>query len=153
MLQHLQSHIFAKTVKPIPQAKASRTIDWKVGMNKAEQKAVFSVDGKKPTVIKFEWKGKHDVFQFANAAAFASCDFSKSTILSELSPYTFKTSSLGTYWFGCRVAGHCKAGQKLAVVIAGASSPDQSCLYICLRDCANSRCSSIVVSCAPSLLL
>ena len=108
-------------VKPIVQAKASMTIDWKVEMSKAEQKAVISPDGKKPTVVRFQWSDKHNVYQFANAGAFAACDFSKATLLSELSPYTFKVASLGTYWFGCQVPGHCSAGQKLALVVAGAS--------------------------------
>ena len=77
------------------------------------------------------WSGNHNVYQVAKdkihytgLSGRAQCDFaarsrpgSQSTInLGETSPVTFTMGDKSVY-FGCQVAGHCAAGQHLAVTL------------------------------------
>ena len=97
-------------------------IDWKVGMSAAEQS--ISVKANQP--FTFKWTGSHNVYKFPDEAAYKSCDFSGATFVSDEAlssrtgkPFTMKLGGPGTYYFGCKVASHCKGGQKVAVTIAG----------------------------------
>ena len=83
-------------------------------MSAAEQ----SVTVKAGEAFTFKWTGSHDVYQFPTEAAYKSCDFSRAKLVSAR-PFTMTLSGSGTVYFGCKVAGHCRAGQKVAVTIAG----------------------------------
>ena len=89
-------------------------IDWKVGMSAAEQ----SISVKAGEAFTFKWTGSHNVYQFLSEAAYKACDFSGAKFVSDRS-FTMKLGGSGTVYFGCKVGSHCRAGQKVAVTIAG----------------------------------
>ena len=99
---------------------AARNIHWRLGMSAAEQEETVEVN----TDVVFTWMGDHNVYKFPNKADFDDCDFTKATLLANntQSPYTFKASSPGVFYFGCRVENgvHCKyVQQKLALIVNG----------------------------------
>ena len=90
-------------------------------MSKSEQSVALKTDGKKPAALAFKWNGYHNVFKFKDRTAFLKCDFSGATNLGAKSPVKFSTTKAGTYFFGCKVTGHCKFGnQRLFVKVTGA---------------------------------
>ena len=96
-------------------AQAAKIIDWKLGMSAEEQAQNVKVN----TAVVFKWNGAHNVYIFPSKAAFDSCNFDKATKLGTTSPYTYKASSPGVFYFGCEVGSHCKDKQKLALTVAG----------------------------------
>ena len=89
-------------------------IDWKVGMSAAEQ----SISVKSGEPFTFKWTGSHNVYRFPSEAAYKACDFSKATFVADRS-FTMTLKGSGTVYFGCKVGSHCRAGQKVAITIAG----------------------------------
>ena len=83
-------------------------------MSAAEQ----SVTVKSGESVTFKWSGTHDVYRFPSEAAYKSCDFSSATFVSS-SSFTLTLRGAGTFYFACKVASHCKFGQKVAITLAG----------------------------------
>ena len=85
-------------------------------MTKAEQTQTV-VEG---TNVIFKWSGSHDVWLLPNKAAYDACDFSQGKELASTSvtEYTYETLAAGTFYFSCKVEGHCKFAQmKLALTV------------------------------------
>merc|ERR1712032_966675 len=95
---------------------ASKDIVWKLSMSAAEQKATAVVGDS----IVFKWDGSHDVYTLPNQKAFDDCDFTAATKLGEATGIEYKAKAAGTVFFGCKVAGHCTGGQKLALTVTAA---------------------------------
>ena len=94
-----------------------KIIDWKVDMTDAETKQGVSLDGD----VVFKWSGYSNVYQLPDKEAFDDCDFSKSTKLASYdeSPYTYKASSAGIFYFTCGAVNRCALqNQKLALTVA-----------------------------------
>ena len=94
-------------------------------MSKAEQTQTVAAG----TDVIFKWWGeKHDVWLLPNKAAYDACDFSRAKYLpptyeKSVNQYTYKTLAAGTFYFGCKVNGHCKFAQmKLALTVTGSST-------------------------------
>ena len=102
-------------------------------MSETEQNVVVKSDGKTPTEVVFEWKGLHNVYQLPSKAALDKCDFSEAKELSSTSPYTFKASSVGTYYFSCEIGAHCQFGQKLQLKVTGVCLCVCVCVCVCMR--------------------
>merc|ERR1712048_1004262 len=71
--------------------------------------------------VLFSWTGSHNVYEFTDADAFDKCDFSKgkATSLSDSAPFELVIGASATVrYFGCAVAGHCRNGQKLKLVVS-----------------------------------
>ena len=83
-------------------------------MSAAEQ----SISVKSDEPFTFKWTGSHNVYKFPSEAAYKACDFSRATFVADRS-FTMTLKGSGTVYFGCKVTGHCRAGQKVAVTIAG----------------------------------
>ena len=81
------------------------------------------------TDVVFKWLGYHNVYMFPNKADFEKCDFANSEELAsnDQNPFTFKATSPGTFYFGCKVGNgwHCRQPQKLALKVTGK-------LYACI---------------------
>merc|ERR1712032_973853 len=61
-------------------------------------------------------------------AAFDKCDFAGAKNLGAKSPVKFSTTKAGTYFFGCKVTGHCKFGnQRLFVKVTGSKGGKPTC--------------------------
>ena len=76
------------------------------------------------TNVVFKWSGQHNVFLMPNKAAYDTCNFDQATELASTSvqEYTYKSSAAGTFYFGCKVTGHCKfTTQKLALIVTPAA--------------------------------
>ena len=84
-----------------------------------ETKATVKVN----TEVVFKWSGFHNVYLFPNKADFDNCDFAnaKELATSDQSPFTYKSSSTGTFYFGCAVGDgfHCNQPQKLELTVTG----------------------------------
>lgn len=84
---------------------------------------------RKPTVaagtdVVFKWSGTHNVWLLPNKAAYDACKFDQATELtsSSVREYTYKASAAGTFYFACKVRGHCDFGsQKLALTVTQGS--------------------------------
>lgn len=76
--------------------------------------------------ITFSYQNPHNVYLLADAASFASCDFTGSELLSEQEgEYTYQIKEEDaekSLFFSCSVPGHCSAGQKLKVEISTATA-------------------------------
>ena len=83
-------------------------------MSAAEQIVTVKADAP----FTFKWTGSHNVYRFPSEAAYKACDFSRATFVADRS-FTMTLKGSGTFYFGCKVTGHCRAGQKVAVTIAG----------------------------------
>merc|ERR1712037_631539 len=96
---------------------AKKDIDWKLSMTAAEKAQSVKIG----TDVVFTWLGgakAHGVKLFKTKAAFDACDFADTgAALATTSPYTYKASKAGVYYFGCSIGGHCKADQKLALTV------------------------------------
>ena len=97
---------------------AQTNIDWTVGMSADKQKATVEAN----TDVVFKWSGmKHDVYQFADKTTYDKCDFAKATMLTgeaTSGAYTYAAKTAGTFYFGCKVPGHCYS-QKLTLTVTG----------------------------------
>ena len=98
---------------------AETTIDWKTGMSGDDQKATVAAN----TDVVFKWSGlKHDVYQFADKTTYDKCDFAGATKLADEATsgaYSYAAETAGTFYFGCKVTGHCKLNQKLTLTVTG----------------------------------
>ena len=99
---------------------AQTIIDWKVSMSAENQKATVETN----TNVVFKWSGMtHDVYQFADKTTYDACDFAKATKLADEATsgaYSYAAETAGTFYFGCKVTGHCSAaGQKLTLTVTG----------------------------------
>ena len=68
--------------------------------------------------VTFVFSTGHDLWQFADFAAYEACDFSRATQLAdrEDSPYTV-VAPAGNSYYGCSVGSHCSGGnQKIELV-------------------------------------
>ena len=98
---------------------AQKNIDWKLNMSAEEQKATVAAN----TDVVFKWSGlKHDVYQFADKTTYDKCDFAGATKLADEAAsgaYSYAAKTAGTFYFGCKVTGHCYANQKLTLTVTG----------------------------------
>jgi len=69
----------------------------------------------------FTWVGTHNVYQSATKADFDACSRVGGTMLatSAVNTHSITFTQAGTYYYICEIAGHCDAGQKLAVTVGG----------------------------------
>ena len=109
--------VFFALVLNICAVHATTQIQWKVPMSTTEQKQTVKVN----TDVVFTWSGTHNVYMFPTKADFDSCNFAKATEMGTTSPYTYKPSSAGMFYFGCQIAGHCNT-QKLALTVTSTNS-------------------------------
>ena len=78
------------------------------------------------TDVIFKWSGLHDVWLLPNKAAYDACDFSEGKELAPTSvnKYTYETLAAGTFYFSCKVTGHCSLGSmKLVLTVTPAPTP------------------------------
>jgi len=78
--------------------------------------------------ITLTYSSSHDVYEFANEAAFDACDFSSATLLggSRDSPFVYTVTS-GDAYLGCSVGSHCsRSGQKIKISGAAKSAKADS---------------------------
>ena len=97
---------------------AQTNIDWKIGMSDAEQKATVAAK----TNVVFKWSGYHDVYQFTDKTKYDNCDFTGATEKAAGAnggTYTYVANTAGTFYFGCKITGHCQAKQKIALTVTG----------------------------------
>ena len=94
---------------------ARKSIDWKLGMTTAEQTQTVSAN----TDVIFKWTGSHDVWLLPNKGAYDACEFSQGKELASTSvnKYTYETLAAGTFYFACKVTGHCRFDVKLALTV------------------------------------
>ena len=116
-----------------PGLKEQKDVAWSTGMTADQQEESASVGDS----IVFTWTSFHNVYMFADEAAFNACDFAGATELApaDVNTYTFEVTDTGTFYFGCSVGSHCNAGQKLALTVAGmfymcVSSPSQPAVVL-----------------------
>jgi len=89
--------------------------------------------------VVFAWTSLHSLFQLADAAAYAGCDFAGSLQLAPAAPLgayvanvsqqttAFSSAPATTLYFTCDVPGHCSLGMKLQVnVVNGTSNSTNS---------------------------
>jgi len=91
---------------------AAQTIQWSTGSGYAST----SVAVGEP--VTFVYSSSHDVWQFADFAAYQACDFGRATNLGGRtdSPFTVNAPAGNTY-YGCDVGSHCINGnQKIEIV-------------------------------------
>merc|ERR1711939_339375 len=92
----------------------------KLGMTPTEQKATVEAN----TNVVFEWSGlTHDVYQFADKTSYDKCEFAGAKKLAGEAvsgAYTYAAKTVGTFYFGCQVTGHCQAKQKLTLTVTAA---------------------------------
>jgi hypothetical protein len=107
-------------------------VDWKLGMTASEQ-ALTVPPG---STVVFKWAEHHDVSEVDTLENYNSCDTSSATTLSGaddhsghehrfLAEDTYSMqvgSSAGKRYIVCSVGGHCAAGQKLAITVAGVAA-------------------------------
>ena len=74
------------------------------------------------TDVIFKWSDTHDVWLLPNKAAYDACDFSEGKELAPTSvnKYTYETLAAGTFYFACKVTGHCRFAMKLALTVSPA---------------------------------
>ena len=84
--------------------------------------------------VVFAWTSLHSLFQLADAAAYAACDFTGSLQLAPAAPLgayvanvsqqttAFSSAPATTLYFTCDVPGHCSFGMKLQVNVVNATS-------------------------------
>ena len=94
-----------------PPAAGVTHVEWLAGFQDETARSKTAIVGDS---LKFMWEGVHNVYMMADKAAFDSCDFAGATNLGAASPVEYTLTALPTY-FACEIAGHCGAGQKLAV--------------------------------------
>ena len=98
---------------------AQKNIDWKTGMSADDQKATVETN----TNVVFKWSGmKHDVYLFVDKTTYDACDFAKATKLADEATsgaYSYAAETAGTFYFGCKVPGHCEGNQKLTLTVTG----------------------------------
>merc|ERR1719506_340205 len=97
-----------------------KAITWRLGMTKADREQTVAAG----TDVLFKWIGTHNVFLLPNKAAYDACNFDQATELasSSVNEYTYKASAAGTFYFACKMRGHCHFGdQKLALTVARGS--------------------------------
>ena len=78
------------------------------------------------TDVIFKWSDNHDVWLLPNKAAYDACDFSQGKELASTSvnEYTYETLAAGTFYFTCKVTGHCQFGNmKLALTVTSPPTP------------------------------
>lgn len=104
-----------------------QTVKWVFPPPKS--KALKPLTVKKGTQLKFVWDTKsdvltHDLWQLPGPVAYSQCSFKSNKKLKELvdsqrkGSYTTKPLQAGTYFYACKVPGHCKSGgQKLKVTV------------------------------------
>ena len=99
-------------------AKAQKDIDWKLGMTDSERAQTVTVG----TDVVFKWKHQHNVWLMPNKAAYDACDFSEAKELASdsVQEYTYKASAPGTFYFGCKITGHCRYLHKMALTVTAA---------------------------------
>ena len=97
---------------------AQKNIDWKLGMTWAARTQTVTVG----TDVVFKWIDQHTLWLMPNKAAYDACDFSQGIQLASTSvnEYTYKASALGTFYFGCNIAGHCEYALKMALTVTTA---------------------------------
>ena len=91
-------------------------------MSKAEQTQTVAMG----TQVIFKWSGLHDVWLLPNKAAYDACDFSQGKELAStnVNKYTYETLATGTFYFACKVTGHCKsAAMKMVLTVPPPSGP------------------------------
>ena len=94
---------------------AAKVVDWKLGMTAAEQTQTVKMNN----VVVFNWEGLHNVYMFASKSAFDSCNFAGAVKVGTESPFVYKPSSSGVFYFGCQIGKHCAEKQKLALTVTG----------------------------------
>lgn len=79
--------------------------------------------------VTFRWNGFHTLEQFKDLISYTNCDFNGSLELADTTQkcadqpgfihcFTWTANRTGTYYFGCRLTGHCTpGGMKIEVVV------------------------------------
>ena len=91
-------------------------------MTDAERAQTVAVN----TAVTFKWSELHNVWLMPNKAAYDACDFSQARELApkSVNEYTYKASAPGTFYFGCKITGHCKfAAHKMALTVTASAAP------------------------------
>ena len=97
-----------------PPAAGVTHVEWLAGFQDETARSKTAIVGDSLHFMWDETYGAHNVYKMADKAAFDSCDFAGATNLGAASPVEYTLTALPTY-FACEIAGHCGAGQKLAV--------------------------------------
>merc|ERR1712154_491009 len=64
--------------------------------------------------IRFNWNGTHNLYKMKSKQEFDKCIFVGATYMGNRSPIIVKFEG-GTDYYACKVAKHCRKGQKIAI--------------------------------------
>jgi len=124
------------------------TINWKLGMTDRINKDYRKITVPSGGSVVFNWVGHHNVAELSKEDEFDTCDLSSAVELStevdhgshshrrlggsaeeeKTGTYTFEVgTTAGEKYLICSVAGHCKHGQKLLVVVSNSTDTAYDC--------------------------
>ena len=111
---------------PVVVNTATTEILWMLGMSTAEQNQIVSAGDE----VVFKWSGVHNVYRFQSKVAFDVCDFSEAVELASYlqTSYTYKATREGTFFFACKIPGHCEMGQKMSLAVTSGMFSRNQCI-------------------------